>query len=162
MPSRKASRRARLEAWIERTRPASIGAAEWRLLETELGQVSGGYLRKLLRETNLPLAPLVEGVRQDSFDDLERTLLALLAELEDARASGDLEKAAQCRQAVVTAKDHARWAARSTSATREKTAQKDEMAQWMLVWLENPSLFPQWLRLRKRARAGMEMGDTPD
>ena len=24
------------------------------------------------------------------------------------------------------------------------------MAQWMLVWLENPEVFPAWVEIRKR------------
>jgi hypothetical protein len=31
----------------------------------------------------------------------------------------------------------------------EKKAQKEEMIQWMLVWLENPGIFPAWVKLRK-------------
>ncbi len=27
------------------------------------------------------------------------------------------------------------------------------MAQWMLVWLENPELFPAWVDARKRLQA---------
>jgi hypothetical protein len=26
------------------------------------------------------------------------------------------------------------------------------MALWILTWLENPPLFPQWVRLRREAR----------
>ena len=26
------------------------------------------------------------------------------------------------------------------------------MAQWMLVWLENPEVFPAWVEARKKAR----------
>ncbi len=136
-------------------KPASIGDTEWSALKTELGGISDSYLRKLLRETSVPLAALVEGVRQESFADLERTLLALLAELDGARTSGDTDRLVRCRRAVLAAKDHARWAARNPRATPEKIAEKQEMAQWMLVWLENPGLFPQWLRLRKRARAAV-------
>lgn len=32
-----------------------------------------------------------------------------------------------------------------------KRAEKAEMAQWMLVWLENPEVFPAWAEARKRA-----------
>jgi len=31
----------------------------------------------------------------------------------------------------------------------EKKCQKEEMAQWMLVWLENPR-FPRWVEARRR------------
>jgi hypothetical protein len=35
-------------------------------------------------------------------------------------------------------------------AAPEKKAQKEEMVQWMLVWLENPKVFPAWADARKR------------
>jgi len=98
---------------------------------------------------DVPLAPLVEGVRQESFDHLERTLQALHQEYLRALATGDRERQRACRQLVIEAKDHARWALRRASDPESK-ARRQEMIQWMLVWLENPEIFPQWLRLRKR------------
>jgi hypothetical protein len=40
--------------------------------------------------------------------------------------------------------------ARRPTTSPEKRAQKDEMVQWMLVWLENPEVFPAWVEIRKR------------
>jgi uncharacterized protein (DUF305 family) len=31
--------------------------------------------------------------------------------------------------------------------------EKEEMAQWMLVWLENPEVFPAWVEARQRVAA---------
>ena len=45
---------------------------------------------------------------------------------------------------MIAAKDHARWAARNP----ERRAEKEEMVLWMLTWLENPPVFPQWAALR--------------
>jgi hypothetical protein len=135
-------KRADLLQWIERVRPARIGQKEWAMLHVELAPISGSYLRRLLRDSGIPLAPLVEGVRQDSFDALESSLLNLLKEYEGSDAAG----CATIRRLVIEAKDHARWASRSL----EKRAEKDEMALWMLTWLENPPLFPQWVRLRRQ------------
>ena len=42
-----------------------------------LSPISNTYLKKLLRDSQHPLHPLVEGVRQDSMEELERTLLGL-------------------------------------------------------------------------------------
>ncbi len=109
--------------------------------------MSETYLRRLLRSTGVPLAPLVEGVRQETFEELERTLLALSREYAEA-AGGPRARA--CRQAVIAAKDHARFVLRNPKTTPEKRAQKQEMLLWMLTWLENPAVFPCWLRLRKR------------
>jgi len=98
----------------------------------------------LLRESGVPLAPLVEGVRQETFDALESSLLNLLAEYE----RGDAAAKTSVRRSVIEAKDHARWAARIL----DKRAEKQEMALWILTWLENPPLFPQWVRLRREAQ----------
>ena len=45
---------------------------------------------------------------------------------------------------------HARLAARSAKTSPEKKTIKEEMIQWMLVWLENPGVFPAWIKLRKQ------------
>jgi hypothetical protein len=137
-------KRADLARWLERQRPARIGEREWAMLRVELDPISGSYLRRLLRESGVPLSPLVEGVRQESFDALESSLLNLLAEYE----SGDVAMRTTIRRLVIESKDHARWAARKP----EKRGEKQEMALWMLTWLENPPLFPQWVKLRRQAQ----------
>ena len=125
--------------------------SEFALLGERLAPVSDSYLRGLLRSSGLPLDPVVEGVRQDSFEGLGRTLLALAREYERAREAGDQGRAARCRRAVLTGKEHARLAARRPGIPPERKAQKEEMASWMLVWLENPAIFPAWLSLREKA-----------
>jgi hypothetical protein len=101
----------------------------------------------MLRESGVALAPLVEGVRQDTFEDLERTLLALEREY----AAGDEARRSACRREVIAAKDRARWAQRRLAEADPRREIRAEMFLWMLTWLENPSVFPAWLALRKRA-----------
>jgi hypothetical protein len=137
-------KRAELLRWIERVHPARIGEPEWDELRRELNPISPGYLRKLLRDSGVPLAPLIDGVRQETFEVLEASLLRLLEEYEIA----DRSRQTAVRRLVIEAKDHARWAARSPG----KRAEKEEMALWMLTWLENPPLFPQWAQLRRAAK----------
>lgn len=145
MPKTKArTKRADLQEWLHRQRPARIGEMEWAMLHVDLAPISGSHLRRLLRESGVPLAPLVEGVRQESFDALESSLLNFLQEYERADVAGRTS----VRRVVIEAKEHARWAARNP----EKRAEKAEMALWMLTWLENPPLFPQWVRLRREAQ----------
>ena len=38
------------------------------MLRAELGKISTSYLRRMLRESGVPLGPLVEGVRQETFE----------------------------------------------------------------------------------------------
>jgi hypothetical protein len=118
-----------------------VGEPEWDELRKDLAPVSDTYLRKLLRESAVPLAPLVEGVRQESFDALEQSLGKMLEEYEH----GSTARRTLIRREVITAKDHARLAAR----IEEKRRDKQEMVLWMLTWLENPPVFQEWVRLRR-------------
>ena len=132
MASKKESKRdqlLRLAAELSLTRIDEVAMSE---LRTALEPISDSTFRKILRESGIPLSPLVEGVRQDNLEDLERTLLQLLDELP------------RSRQAVITAKDHARMAER-----RSPTPARQEAILWMTIWLENPPLFRDWLALRK-------------
>lgn len=134
-------KRAELSAWIAREQPAIIGEREYAAIQSALAPVSSSHLRRLLRECGAKLTPLVEGVRQDSFESLERTLLALLDEYD----RGDSPRRQQLRQWIIESKDRSRLALK-------RDPQKQEMILWMLTWLENPPLFREWLDLRKRAR----------
>ena len=129
-------KRTDLAQWIEEHRPPVIGEPEWVEIQQTLAPISRSYLRKLLRETDVPLRPMIEGVRQESLESLEASLLALLNEYAD--------QPREVRRMVIEAKDHAKWAVKENPA-------KAEMVLWMLTWLENPPLFPDWVALRKTA-----------
>jgi len=136
---------AELARWLEELHPAQIGEAEFALLRVQLAPVSESYLRKLLRECGVPLDPMVEGVRQGTFSELEGSLLRLLTEYESA----DPTRRLAVRRLVITAKDHARLAARNPG----KRPDKEEMILWLTTWLENPPVFREWVSIR-RALAG--------
>ena len=130
-----------LARWLDEHRPARIGEAEFAKLRAALAPVSESYLRKLVRECGVPLDVMVEGVRQASFDDLEASLLKLLEEYEHS----DTAQRMAVRRLVITAKDHARLAARNP----KKRADKEEMILWLTTWLENPPVFADWVRIRR-------------
>lgn len=133
------------------SRPRAIVTEDnWREIQERFASSTPGYLRRLLRDSGLPLAPLVEGVRQESFDELERTLLALEQEYTGAKLSGERERARNCRRLVIEAKSHARFALTRSSTTDQKRVIKQEMVEWMIVWLEDPALFAPWAKLRRR------------
>jgi hypothetical protein len=131
---------AELARWLEEHHPAQIAEAEFALLRAQLAPVSESYLRKLLRECGVPLAPMIEGVRQGTFVELEASLLRLLAEYQSA----DPARRMAVRRLVITAKEHARLAARNPA----KRPDKQEMILWLTTWLENPPVFRQWVSLR--------------
>ena len=69
----------------------------------------------------------------------------------DANRMGDKERARYCRRQVIAAKDRAKFLVSSPRTSPEKKLQKTEMVEWMLVWLENPDVFPAWVDARKQA-----------
>jgi hypothetical protein len=151
VPSRDRSVKQQLREYLAEQKPASVTEAVWRELLERLAPVSESYLRDLLRDTGLPFDQPFAGVRQHTFAELEQSLRELLDVYTAASADGDRERARYCRKQVIAAKDRAKFAARSERSAAEKRAVKEEMAQWMLVWLENPEVFPAWVEARKRA-----------
>jgi hypothetical protein len=142
-------KRAELAAWIARERPAIIGEGEWERMLAGLKPSSESYLRKLVRECDVPLAPIVEGVRQEGLESLEKSLLALYREYE----RGDAAARKRVRRIVIEAKDHANWALRKAKSVGGEGSlgvlYRQEIIRWILTWLENPPLFEQWAQLRK-------------
>ncbi len=148
MPAK--SRKQALREFLAERGIAAIGEAEWRDALRELAPVSESYLRDLLRATGLPFAQPYAGIRQSSLADLENDLQEMLQVYQDRLAAGDRQGARYCRRQVIAAKDRARFIAGNPKTPPEKKAQKEEMAQWLLVWLENPEVFPAWVEIRKR------------
>lgn len=139
--AKKRGKQAELADWIAASQPSEITETHFKGLLVLLAPISENYLRKLLRHSGVPLSAMVEGVRQASFDELEASLSRLLDEYE----RGGKEQRLRVRELVIAAKDHARWTGRNP----DRREQKEEMTAWMLTWLENPPVFPQWARLRR-------------
>jgi hypothetical protein len=143
MRPRAESKRSLLADYLAVTKAASVDEQLASELSALLSPVSAGYLRRLLRQSGVPLAPMVEGVNQESLEHLERTLVNLAGEYESGRR--------EARRVVIEAKERLRWSeARATDP--ERRADKSEMLLWVMTWLENPAAFPVWVRLRKRTR----------
>jgi hypothetical protein len=143
------NKRSELRRWLDQYQ-GEIGESEYAALRAVLAPISESYLRKLLRDSGAPLAPMIAGVRQSNLDELEASLLALLNEYDESE--GDPSKRAVIRALIITAKDHARWATkRAREASKQEVASnKEEMILWMITWLENPPVFRQWIRLRRQ------------
>ena len=144
-----------LQRWIAEHAPERIGESEYAKLRSTLAPISESYLHKLLRESGVALDPMIDGVRQGSFDELQESLERLL----EIYQTSDAQRKKAVRLLAITAKDHARLAARSPKLSEERRAEKEEMVLWLLTWLENPSIFPDWAGLR-RVAWGMERTGT--
>jgi hypothetical protein len=132
-----------LREWLETEKPAAITEAEWTALLMRLAPVSESYLRDLLRATGLPFDQPWAGIRQHTLEELEASLRSMLEVYRAAIAREDRERARYCRRQVIAAKDRAKFLSKVKP-------EKEEMAQWMLVWLENPEVFPAWVDARKK------------
>jgi len=110
--------------------------------------VSPHARRAALLQSGVALDPLVEGVRQDSYEHLEASLAALLELYQGA----ERVRRGSIRAVVITAREHAELATRNHRTGPAKRAEKTEMSLWLRIWLENPPLFPQWVELRRQAR----------
>jgi hypothetical protein len=148
----------RLSDWLAAERPPAITEAVWRDLLARLAPVSESYLRDLLRDTGLPFDQPWAGIRQHTLEELEQSLREMQDVYQQAAAAGDRERARYCRRQVIAAKDRAKFLAK-------KKPEKAEMAAWMLVWLENPEVFPAWVDARKKALSstpGQLLSEAPD
>ena len=149
MPSANKSLKQQFREYLAAEQPARITESVWRGLLARLAPVSESYLRELLRDTGLPFDQPYAGIRQHTFEELEESLREMLEVYRAANDAGDRERARYCRRQVIEAKDRAKFLVKRNPA-------KEEMAQWMLVWLENPEVFPAWVEARKKQTgAGM-------
>ena len=150
MASTSKSVKQQLRDYLAAERPAAITEAVWTSLMQRWAPVSESYLRDLLRDTGLPFAQPYAGIRQHTFDELEQSLRDMLRVYTEAMAAGNRDQARYCRRQVIGAKDRAKFVARNPRTSPDRKAQKEEMVQWMLVWLENPEVFPAWADARNR------------
>jgi hypothetical protein len=139
-----------LSEYLASQQPSAITEGVWRDLLTKLAPVSESYLRELLRQTALPFEQPYSGIRQHTLEELEQSLREMLSVYGEAALAGDRERARYCRRQVIGAKDRAKFLLGGSRTPAEKRVQKEEMVQWMLVWLENPEVFPAWVEARKR------------
>jgi hypothetical protein len=82
---------------------------------------------------------------------------ALVGRLEHLRGrfeqTRDDRQIAELRTLAIDARRTAVSRARDTSLPIAIRHEQTEIAEWLMVWLETPNLFEQWVELRKSSRA---------
>ncbi len=116
-----------------------IGTPEFAQLREQLPSVSP---TDVLR-SGVPADPPWRAIRQHTFPELAEDLL-LLADL--AAQVPALRK--QIRTEVIRAKDLARIIAKSPHVSQSTRTLKAEMVDAILVWLDDPALFREWISVR--------------
>jgi len=113
-----------------------IGESEWNELRAALPDISAATMR----QSGLPIGAPWCGVRQHTFEELEESLREFSATYE---ARPDLRKL--CREMIIAAKDRAKLLAHKSNIDQKVRDRKAAMAEWMLIWLGDPAIFPVWV-----------------
>ncbi|MCU0229513.1 MAG: hypothetical protein MUF01_17930 [Bryobacterales bacterium] len=145
MPSKRQERLAEIRRIAKEQRWREVDPAALAQLRLCLPEASEDTLRRDLRECGLALHPLVEGVRLDCLTQLGRSLEAL-AHLYREQSGSD---ARACRQAVLAARRKAEFVLQNDKVRPEIKQAMEEKLLWLRVWLENPTLFATWRKLRE-------------
>ena len=155
-----------IEAWLETERPVRIGPDEFTRLQREISarlgpnrRLAPRYLIEVLLLMEVDRA--VGGIPVDlrgrvGFSDERETrtsLLEMAAEHVAAQQAGREGRMQDCRQAVLLAKDRLKVILANKNLDEQKRRDKEEFLNWFIVWLENPSVFPEWLELRRKQLA---------
>jgi hypothetical protein len=156
-----------IRQFLEERRPDRIGRVEWDAIVLQITREIGDarkvhprYVLDVLHETDLEVDRSLGGLPLDlrgrvhsrDAEAAAESLLAMSTEYAQARAAGDALRAEDVRRAVRQAKDRLRLIVRRRNLREETRAEKQELLEWFLVWLENPSIFPPWLEVRRGRR----------
>jgi hypothetical protein len=144
--SNRPSPRRRLLARLAALAPVEVDEALAATLQAEFPEIRPRGFRQALRSSGVKLAPLVEGVRQESLAAVERTLTTLAGEYEAA----DSPRRKAIRRMVIESRVHAEFALRNPKLNERRRPDKEETLLWILTWLRNPPVFAGWLDLRQR------------
>ncbi len=142
--ARSKSVKSAVREWLAAEKPPRITGEIWRGLLARFAPVSESYLRDLLLKEGASIDQPWAGVRQHTLEELEASLRELYEVYAQASTSGDRDVARYCRKVVIGAKDRAKFAAAKGNQGKE------EMIEWMMVWLENPEVFAAWVDARKQ------------
>jgi hypothetical protein len=129
-----------------------IGESEWRKLREALPDVSVNVIQQSGLSVDAPWC----GVHQHTFEELEQSLREF-SEIYESRP--DLRYFS--RQQVIAAKDRAKFLALRITPDAETRERKAAMAEWMLIWLGDPALFPAWLNALQRRSSPPDIAPLP-
>ncbi len=125
-----------------------------RLLADEGAELRHAEIMELDVERRLesPYAPMFRNILK--FSDFKQALVSI-RQLENLRkkfiAENDREGLRLMRETAIKGKNRARMIAKNEKVTPEKRAEKQEIAEWFTIWLQNPEVFENWVLLRQNS-----------
>ena len=88
------------------------------------------------------------------FADFKQTLISI-RRLENLRrkftTENDREGLRLMRETAIKGKHRAQMIANNEKVSDEKRAEKQEIAEWFTLWLQNPEIFENWITLRQNS-----------
>jgi hypothetical protein len=76
---------------------------------------------------------------------------ALIRKLERLRRRGDEQSEKEARRLAVSGRQLAELLTKDAKLDKLQRAEQAEIAEWLKVWIQTPSLFADWLELRRRS-----------
>lgn len=135
-------------------------AAEW----GEAGKTSADYIADVLAEAGLRVVFSVhvdpQGRYEEEFEDLlhfatlqeaEMCLIRLDELLRKFETEGEKAGEARVLETARLGKRRAEMIAHNHKVDEAKRREKEEVARWFSVWLEQPDAFFDWLEIRKQS-----------
>jgi hypothetical protein len=128
------------------------------------GKTSADYIASVLTAAGMRVVLSdrtdTEGRYEEEFHDLlhfatlteaEMCLMRLDELLRKFRAEGERAAAERVLEVARLGRRRAEMIARNPKVDAQKRAEKEEIVQWFIIWLETPDAFFDWLEVRKRA-----------
>jgi hypothetical protein len=84
-----------------------------------------------------------------SFAEAEKTIQQLDYLCRNYELASDKKGVDYCRRIAALGRQRAELISRNARVNLQKRLQKKEIAQWFGIWLETPSIFNDWLLMRK-------------
>ncbi|HEV2706992.1 MAG TPA: hypothetical protein VGV59_13785, partial [Pyrinomonadaceae bacterium] len=87
-----------------------------------------------------------------NFDEAAASIKRLSNLRKQFQRIKDREGVRRVDETVLKGKQRAQMIARNEAVNERKRAEKEEIAQWFTVWLQQPEIFEDWLALRRRSK----------
>ncbi len=151
---------------VQKWTPAEIDQLRRRLIAEhgEAGKTGSEYIADVLEAAGLKLELTLQEEAEDQYEEEFEDLLHFKT-LEDAevsvmrldelmrkfRSQGEHAAVERVLNVARLGKRRAEMISRNQKVEAPKRAEKEEIANWFRIWLENPDAFFDWLDLRKQS-----------
>ena len=125
-----------------------------RLLANEGAELRHAEIMEIDVERRLesPYAAMFRNILK--FSDFKQAVVSI-RRLENLRkkftAENDREGLRLVRETAIKGKRRAQMISKNEKVAPEKRAQKQEIAEWFTIWLQNPEVFENWFMLRQNS-----------